>query len=228
MYVVIICMRYIHIDALATLIREVSSLFRRLRRFAIRRFSLIRLLGRHTESELFLHASVHLKLIVCDVSLTTPNTTQISSIEILPSQLPLDASRHFSSALLPYIHSLILDPRSKSQTPIAQALRRATIVENGALTEAHVGLSSLLDRRSSTTASPKRKQVLILGSGLVAGPAVDVIAARKDVDLIVASNSLLSAQALIKDHPTARAVLLNASDRDALEQLVGLADVVIS
>lgn len=37
--------------------------------------------------------------------------------------------------------------------------------------------------RSAIPQRPTKKKVLLLGSGLVAGPAVEVISARKDIEL---------------------------------------------
>jgi alpha-aminoadipic semialdehyde synthase len=67
------------------------------------------------------------------------------------------------------------------------ALRRATTVENGKLTKEHEGLYSLLNNQGPV----KQKKVLMLGSGLVAGPAVRVIAARKDIDLLIGKNKIV-------------------------------------
>jgi hypothetical protein len=42
-----------------------------------------------------------------------------------------------------------------------------------------------VDTKRTGEARPTRKKVLLLGSGLVAGPAVEVFAARKDVHLAI-------------------------------------------
>lgn len=116
-------------------------------------------------------------------SLTLPNTTQISSIEILPTELPLDASVQFSNSLLPYIKSLLSDPTSSSaDDPIAASLTRATIVDRGQLAVRFESLESVL---MANRQQEKRMKVVMLGSGLVAGPAVQVLAGRKEVDLII-------------------------------------------
>lgn len=65
------------------------------------------------------------------------------------------------------------------------------------------------------------------GRRLVAGPAVKVITSRPDLDLIIASNSLESAEALAAPHKHASAVLLDAGDEATLKRLVEDADVVL-
>ncbi|KAK4705519.1 alpha-aminoadipic semialdehyde synthase, partial [Phenoliferia sp. Uapishka_3] len=157
-----------------------------------------------------------------------PHSTQISSIEILPSQLPLDSSTHFSEAITPYVTSLLRDPKSEATNEYSRALKRATIVRDGKLTSNHVGLYELLKaNKEKLGKTEKRKRVLLLGSGLVAGPAVRVLTSRRDVDLVIASNSLPSAQALASSHPNATAVLLDAGDEGQLEALIKSSDVAL-
>lgn len=128
------------------------------------------------------------------------------SVDILPSEIPLDSSRHFSKKLFPYIRSLVRSQQGKpltaDDTINLETLHRGTIVENGKLQEPHSWLASrvgsptgLLDAQpTSTPESPppvpssnglRKRRVLLLGSGMVARPAVNHIATRKDVDLIV-------------------------------------------
>ena len=73
-----------------------------------------------------------------------------------------------------------------------ETLDRATIVRAGALTADHQWLQPRVDElrggssAADTPAGQARQQkVLLLGSGLVAGPAVEVFAARSDVRLVI-------------------------------------------
>jgi len=94
-----------------------------------------------------------------------------------------------------------------------EALERATIVEGGRLKEKHHWLQSAVDtfyegerqkkgvfapsagvggaapreegRREMESGVLRKKRVLMLGSGMVAGPAVDEIAKRGDVQLFI-------------------------------------------
>lgn len=84
---------------------------------------------------------------------------------------------------------------SPSKGEIAETIQRATIVNNGKLQSPHEWLLPSVERwraqKSDSSVSspgsvepkelPKKKRVLLLGSGLVAGPAVEVFSARKDI-----------------------------------------------
>ena len=63
------------------------------------------------------------------------------AVDILPTTIPLDASRHFSSKLEPYLWALINQMRGKSvegeEAKYAEALDRATIAQGGRLTKQH-------------------------------------------------------------------------------------------
>ncbi|KAK4048433.1 hypothetical protein OIV83_004779 [Microbotryomycetes sp. JL201] len=154
----------------------------------------------------------------------SPRTTQVSAVEIYPSTLAVDSSKHFSSCIMPYVDSLVKDPTcSNNQDPLARALRRAIVVENGQLAEKHHWLQTLL----SEADKPKRK-VVLLGSGLVAGPAVRTLAARSDLDVVIASNDMQAAEKLAAGHDNVRPAPLDANDQTALENLIEGADVVLS
>jgi len=121
---------------------------------------------------------------------------QIMSVDILPTSIPLDASRHFSNALMPYLESAMdwYSTEASSRPGLGKALERATVAVGGALTEKHRWLQQGVDKwraekaqgvQPAASTSLKKKRVLLLGSGMVAGPAVDHIAQRKDVELVV-------------------------------------------
>ncbi len=128
----------------------------------------------------------------------------ISTVDILPTELgkqnlglllisAKDASEHFSKCLLPYIRHLT--KTSASDKSIQETLDRASIVKAGTLTTDHQWLQEGVDSfraigdttKSNTGAASilKKRRVLLLGSGLVAGPAVEVFAGRKDVHLVI-------------------------------------------
>lgn len=121
---------------------------------------------------------------------------QIMSVDILPTSIPLDASRHFSNALMPYLERAMgwySSDASSLHPGMGEALERATVAVGGALMDKHQWLQQGVDKwRAENKAqvvqpsiSIKKKKVLLLGSGMVAGPAVDHIAQRKDVELVV-------------------------------------------
>jgi saccharopine dehydrogenase-like NADP-dependent oxidoreductase len=72
------------------------------------------------------------------------------------------------------------------------------------------------------------KQVLILGAGAVARPAVGYLLEKKGVEVVVASRTLEKAEALVAGHPGGRAVALDAGDAPMLEKTVAAADIVVS
>jgi len=167
------------------------------------------------------------------------------AVDILPSSLPLDASKHFSEAVFPYLLSLIREYREEKDEEggglYREALDRATVARSGALVGKHRWLGEPLrmwrddvslrgvERANSNneTVAPKKK-VLMLGSGMVAGPAIDEICRRGDIELLVASNSLQEANHLVSPHPNARSLLLDILDQEKVGHLIREADVVIS
>ncbi|KAI9570082.1 Saccharopine dehydrogenase-domain-containing protein [Boletus coccyginus] len=160
-------------------------------------------------------------------------SVQIMSVDILPSSLPLDASEHFCRVLMPYLKAVIQEYRGQPvEQEYSKALKIATVAENGQLQGTHTWLESPLDKWRRSTANPEgslgKKKVLMLGSGMVAGPAVQELCKRSDVKLVVASNSRTEAEDLTRGFPNATARSLNVEDREEVSRLVEGADVVIS
>ncbi|KAF9466713.1 Saccharopine dehydrogenase-domain-containing protein [Collybia nuda] len=181
---------------------------------------------------------------------------EMMSVDILPASLPLDASTHFSKVFLPYLESLIENYTSGHCDEYAGALDRATIASNGQLVGKHIWLQSSVDKfyasaalQSTTGAQSapinteitpeagkratqpgvvKKKKMLMLGSGMVAGPAVDEIAKRPDIQLLIASNSLVEAEKLAEEHHNVQYRIIDMADRDVVSTLISEADVVIS
>ena len=139
-------------------------------------------------------------------------SVQIMSVDILPASIPLDASKSFSSALEPYLKNLIdytIVPTTRGTLPTN--LERATIATRGVLADKHKWLQPSVDEfrkrrqevqvkeawsdvaeqfhkigpETTTTSLIRKKRILMLGSGMVAAPAVDFIAQRSDVELII-------------------------------------------
>lgn len=143
------------------------------------------------------------------------------AVDILPTALPLEASQHFSKAFLPYLRSLIADYNGHTHTSgshenTKEALKRATVASGGRLSESFEwlrkplgvwkdslqsaafsskALSSegdvLQEKRNDHVRPYPKKKVLMLGSGMVAPPAVAEICSRPDVELVVGECSLL-------------------------------------
>ena len=132
----------------------------------------------------------------------------VVAVDILPASLPRDASVHFSERLLRYVRSVVNDYRGAKDEDVeaSNALKRATIASHGRLEKRHEWLGPKVDawrssqesRRVDTSGigglggyvTKRKKRVLVLGSGMVAGPAVDELAGRPDVELIVGEYTL--------------------------------------
>lgn len=114
---------------------------------------------------------------------------QMMAVDILPTALPIDASTHFSSVLLPYLESLIAGYKGSDQRELKGALARATVAEEGKLVEKHAWLGEKVEAWRSNSGiaqtTTKKRRVLMLGSGMVAGPAVAEICKRSDIKLTV-------------------------------------------
>ncbi|GAA5975671.1 hypothetical protein JCM21900_002198 [Sporobolomyces salmonicolor] len=92
-----------------------------------------------------------------------PTSTQLSSIEILPSALPRDATEQFSTSVLPYIRALLEGASSTASSgPLLAALERATLARRGKLEKKHEWLHGLLE---GEVAEPQRKKAVVLGAG---------------------------------------------------------------
>ena len=72
------------------------------------------------------------------------------------------------------------------------------------------------------------KQVLILGAGAVARPAVGYLLGKEGLELVVADRDPGKAEALVAGHPGGRAVALDAGDAPMLEHTIAAADIVVS
>ncbi|KAF9005216.1 Saccharopine dehydrogenase-domain-containing protein [Cyathus striatus] len=174
-------------------------------------------------------------------------SVQMMTVDILPTAIPLDASKHFSNAMLPYLESLIHTYKMSSPGPLAQALNRATIASKGKLTSKHDWLlPQVIDvqrgkhikgsRQSATApavqskdaATNEEKTSPFLGSGMVAGPAVELIAKRRDVSLVIASNSIVELQRVAGDYLDVKYQVIDIANQDEVAQLIRETDVVIS
>ncbi|KAF8530178.1 Saccharopine dehydrogenase-domain-containing protein [Hysterangium stoloniferum] len=180
---------------------------------------------------------------------------QIMSVDILPTQIPRDASAHFSAALTPYLRTLIRQYQGRLTSDDKDRLRvldRATITQNGKLqskfdwlatplksSRGKAGESSSSDDNAKLSSTPEtiiaktpilshKRKILLLGSGMVARPAIEEFSKRGDVRLVVASNNVSEAGFLKEHFPTVTAKQLDLEDLTTLNNLVNEADIVVS
>ncbi|KAG2171692.1 hypothetical protein INT43_008072 [Umbelopsis isabellina] len=152
---------------------------------------------------------------------------QVMGVDILPAELPMESSEHFSNVLGPYVKELIMNNNAEA----ASTLKNATLAEGGKLDKKHEKLYDLLGNKGpsvSATGAKPRKNVLLLGSGLVAKPLVERLLKRSDVQMTIASNSKHEANALAQSFANANTADLDIADTDKLDKLVSGSDVVIS
>ncbi|BEI93733.1 uncharacterized protein CcaverHIS019_0601920 [Cutaneotrichosporon cavernicola] len=162
-----------------------------------------------------------------------PGGILIGSTDVLPTELPADSSTYFSGRLMPYVERAVEQANGKPivNDDIDQTLERARIVSNSELGEKHEWLQENVDKWRATQSVgllPQKKKVLLLGSGLVAGPAVEVFLKRPDVQLVIASNNLAEAEALARNRRNVSTRSLDVSDNAALGEAVAGADVIVS
>ncbi|VDC06971.1 unnamed protein product [Peniophora sp. CBMAI 1063] len=161
----------------------------------------------------------------------------IMSVDILPASLPADASAAFTGKVLRYVRTLVGEYRGQEATDVeaARALDRATVARGGHLSEGFTWLQEKVDtwrtsaRSQGAGATIHKPRVLVLGSGMVAGPCVDDLAGPGDLDVVVASNILAEAESLVAHHGNhAQAVSVDMNNASEVDRLVSQADVVIS
>ncbi|KAI9014374.1 Saccharopine dehydrogenase-domain-containing protein [Phycomyces nitens] len=157
---------------------------------------------------------------------------QIMGIDILPAELPIESSQHFSNVLYPHLKELVTSS-AVNLSDLSATLANATIADKGHLTKEHKGLEAKLPLKSKSleaikAETVKLKTVLLLGSGMVAGPLVEHLLKRPDVRVVVASNMENEAKALVRNHSRAESVGLDISNVSQLSGLVSKADVVVS
>ncbi|KAJ7043988.1 Saccharopine dehydrogenase-domain-containing protein [Mycena alexandri] len=176
---------------------------------------------------------------------------QMMAVDILPASIPLDASEHFSTALAPYLDNLIEHYQTSGALDLA--LDKATIAVGGRLAEKHRWLLDSVDKFRAEGPTPvaagpapvevtvpdevpvvissmgvRKKKVLLLGSGMVAGPAVEEIARRQDVQLLIASNSYVEAQKLAQNYTNVEFQVIDMKEHASFASLISEADLVIS
>ncbi|KAH7099522.1 Saccharopine dehydrogenase-domain-containing protein [Auriculariales sp. MPI-PUGE-AT-0066] len=210
----------------------------------------------------FFHRSTTIDDPVYHVPISSPDAkdgVSIMGVDILPTELPADASAHFSEKLSPYLRALLrLPPRDGEDAQcIERALDRASVAREGRLADKFQWLG---ERVAATSAPPpaetvaataaaasasfatsgntisidvngtllRKKRMLLLGSGMVAKPAIDEFLRRSDVSLVVASNAAEEARNLVRGRANAEVVQLDISDGAKLDELIEQADVVVS
>ncbi|KAJ3340193.1 hypothetical protein HDU93_007283 [Gonapodya sp. JEL0774] len=150
---------------------------------------------------------------------------QIMSIDNLPTELPLEASEYFSQALSPFVREMI---SGNFDHPV---VARAMITDTeGKLIKRHQHLSTSIEKYG-TPAPPMVKpnaKVLVLGSGLVASPAIEYLLKNQAWSVTIASADTAEARRLSRNRPRVPVEQLDISDAQNLSRLIEDADCVVS
>lgn len=134
------------------------------------------------------------------------------AVDILPTALPAAASAHFSAVLVPHLRAVAA---AYGGAPYGDAIERATVARAGVLREEHRWLEDRVRAWRGAAAGEvrpeKRKNVLVLGSGMVAAPAVDEIARHADVRVVVGALFCSFPGRRVADRPQRATCLLTRS-----------------
>ncbi|TPX35462.1 hypothetical protein SmJEL517_g02078 [Synchytrium microbalum] len=152
---------------------------------------------------------------------------QIMSVDILPTEMPLESSEHFSNSLFPYVKELV---RGNFDHPV---LKRATITTAEGLVPRHAKLAESIARYGTPVYGEGAKvmnsrKVLLLGSGFVSAPLVDYLLRESRTAITIASNSKPEADRLAAGRQGTKVAPLDVHNKEALGTLVSEHDVVVS
>lgn len=88
-----------------------------------------------------------------------------------------------------WLGKLVQEYRQASKAPTSSSSSSAATIQSPNATPEKV--EKIKEQKSEVTSQPsgllRKKRILMLGSGMVAGPAVDMLARNPDVDLVVGS-----------------------------------------
>ncbi|RDD44671.1 Alpha-aminoadipic semialdehyde synthase, mitochondrial [Trichoplax sp. H2] len=148
----------------------------------------------------------------------------ITSIDNLPTQLPREATDFFGNLLLPHLIEMAKAEASvpfKDITKVSEEVMNATIASNGELTPKFEYIRHLRNERLHVS-SPRKKNVLLLGSGFVARPVVEYLTRDPDISITIASASIGDANDIAKTYRNTAAMLFRLGEEKALDQLKAL------
>jgi alpha-aminoadipic semialdehyde synthase len=144
------------------------------------------------------------------------------AVDNLPTEFPREATQWFGDHLLPFLEQIVkADPTDAKFDDFPPEIKRSVIATHGHLTPSFEYIAELRKIREKAT-----KRVLVLGAGLVAGPAVEYLARNPaNTRITIADVSIAAAEKLATG--TIRAVKLDVNDSAALDALIGQHSVVV-
>ncbi len=152
------------------------------------------------------------------------------AVDNLPTELPLEASIYFGDSLLPLLPSVARSdahaPLEQQRASLPRELFDAMVTCSGALTPRFQYITEL--RRAYDS---KIRHILLLGSGFVSPPVVDLLLRNTANKLTVASAEIDQARRLVSAYPASTAVARHldlSADPGALDELIKKHEIVIS
>ncbi|XP_055298286.1 alpha-aminoadipic semialdehyde synthase, mitochondrial isoform X4 [Sitodiplosis mosellana] len=158
----------------------------------------------------------------------------VCSIDNMPTQLPLESTDLFGDLLLPHTVDIL---QSDARKPLEShkfsfPVHSSIVASNGKLTEnfeyiAELRESSIRNRNESSLDG--RKQVLVLGAGMVCAPMLEYLYRDEKLSINVCSQFKDEADRIANKFPGIRSTYLNVTENpNHLAELCSNSDVVVS
>ncbi|KAJ9470716.1 Alpha-aminoadipic semialdehyde synthase [Diplonema papillatum] len=171
----------------------------------------------------------------------------IVGVDHLPAEFPMEASDFFGTPLVPLVKEVATNdgtvPWEVQEKSLPAVVANGVIACHGKLTPKYGYIEELRQKRESVKVEGGKRNVLILGAGMVSGPAVEYILRDKRNSVTLADASVKAAQAILDEYAgdsahagrdaagrnqSSRAVALDVSHAEHLDTLVKQADLVVS
>jgi alpha-aminoadipic semialdehyde synthase len=114
----------------------------------------------------------------------------ILGVDHLPAEFPREASTDFGAGLSPLIKSIAHSPNgtlAEMESTMGETLFGATITANKELTPKFQYISDL--RKVNESATDKKKRILVIGGGMVAGPCIEQLLNKSNTLTLVDSSA---------------------------------------
>lgn len=152
---------------------------------------------------------------------------QVMSIDNLPTQFAAEASEYFSEAFYPLLKSYV-ESIANEDFSAPRSLEKATILANGQFMPGHRWLLPIVERASTT-----KYDVIVFGSGMIAGPCIEYLVQKKQFHLKCITNCMEEFDKHILCRETKLKIDLNYCDvenidQDSLIEIVSECKIVIS
>jgi alpha-aminoadipic semialdehyde synthase len=161
----------------------------------------------------------------------------VCSIDNMPTQLPIEATDYFGDLLHPYALDIIKNSDAKKPVDEDQWLPEvegAIITSNGKLTTNYEYINELRElsnksRHKTESNLEGKKNILVLGAGMVSAPLVEYLNRSKDIHIKVCSQLKEEADRLAVRYSGVESIYMDVEEnQETLAQLCQQADCVVS